>query len=297
MNLKAKKNKSVLKEGRQPFVARSGEIYFVNEAFPKRQSLIRKSNASFTQFKNVLDMSSDNSQYKQQLEDYSVIRGTGISAVLDRMADPKISPDGKYLSVTIFGYPGQAFPKNCVAVFELATGQLTTKFDDKYYGNWLHDGRLLMSGSYKTVSSDGNIYHSSSPGIFITDAALQNPTRIDEGLDDPAPYHAIPSPDGKKIAFILNDHVWVMDINAKNMKQLTDADNDNIETFPAWSPDGKNIACWSYKTFEKSYFTAIAIVPANSSKPIVLSNKAAVWPRDTKNYRISGGSNQFSWIK
>jgi TolB protein len=292
-----KKQKSILKQGTQPTVTRNGEIYFINDAFPKRQSLVRKTNAAFTQFKNVLDMSNDNPLYKQQLEDYSVIRGTGISGVLDRMADPRVSPDGKYLSVTIFGYPGQAFTNNCVAVFDLASAQLITKFDDKYYGNWMADGRLLMSGSHKTVSVDGNIYNSKTPGIFISDAALKAVTRVDQDLDDPAPYHATPSPDGKKIAFILNNHVWVMDNNGANMKQLTDTDNDNIETFPAWSPDGKNIACWSYKTFERSYYTAVAIVSANAVKPVVLADKAAVWPRDSKNYRISGGSLQLQWIK
>jgi Tol biopolymer transport system component len=292
-----KKEKTILKEGRQPFVSQTSEIYFVNEAFPKRQYLIRKSNASYTQFKNVLDMSSDNPQYKKQLEEYSVIRGTGISAILDRMATPRISPNGKYLSVTIFGYPGQAFTKNCVGTFDLATGQLVAKFENKFYGNWIADGRLVMSGAHKAESSDGSIYNSETPGIFIADVALQNLTRIDDGLDDPAPYHATPSPDGKKIAFILNNHVWVMDADGKNMKQLTDVDNDNIESFPTWSPDGKHIACWSYKTFERSYYTAIAVVPSNAGKPIVLANKAAVWSRDPKGFRISGGSNQISWVK
>ena len=86
-----------------------------------------------------------------------------------------------------------------------------------------------------------------------------------------------------------------MNIDGSNFKQITDVDNDNIETFPVWSPDGKFIACWSYKTFENSYFTAIAIVPSDPAEPVVLSDKADVWPREIKNYRISGGALQITW--
>ncbi len=290
-----KAEKKLFDNATQPFVVKSGEIYFMDDNYRKRNVLVRKTNASFTQFKNVLDMSSENPDYKEQLENYSIINNTGISAVLSKMSDPKVSPDGKYLSVSIFGYKGQAFENDCVGVFDLATGKLVTKFDHKYYGSWTPDNRLVMSGTYKSNSTDGKPYEAKTPGIFLSDASLQNLTRIDEELDDPSPYHAAVSPDGKKVAFILNNHVWVMDINGKNMKQLTDADNDNVETFPTWSPDGKNIAAWTYKTFEKSYYTAIAIVPANAPKPVALTNKAPVWPKDNKGYRLSGGSMQLNW--
>ena len=290
-----KAEKKLFDNATQPFISKSGEIFFVNDKYVKRNMLIRKSNGSFTQFKDVLDMTSDNADYKEQLENYSIIRGTGISAILDRMSDPKVSPNGKYLSVTIMGYKGQAFENNCVGVFDLSTRKLVTKFDNKYYGSWTPDNRLVMSGNYKSTSVNDGVYTATTPGIFISDAALQNVTRIDPELDDPNPYHAAVSPDGKKVAFILNNHVWVMDIDGKNMKQLTDADRDNIETFPTWSPDGKFVAAWCYKTFEKSYFTAIAIVPSNSTKPVALTDKAAVWPRDPKGFRLSGGSMQLNW--
>jgi len=292
-----KNDKTVFKDATQPFVAKDGDIYYLNEAFPKKNFLVRKSTPTYSQFKDVLDMSSDNPDYKEALANYSFIHGTGISAILSRMQDPKVSPDGKYISLTVFGYSDQAFKNNCVAVFDRATKKLVKQFDNKYYGNWTPDGRLVMSGSHKAESVDGSPYHSKEPGIFITDINLDNLTRIDPELDDPAPYHATVSPDGKRVAFIMNNHVWVMNMDGTGLKQLTDTDTDNIETYPAWSPDGKFVACWTYKTFERSYYTAIAIVPSNATKPIALTNKAPVWPKDTKGYRVSGGHGQFSWRK
>jgi TolB protein len=290
-----KTDKAVFKDASQPFVAKDGDIYYLSEAYAKRNYLVRKSTPTYSQFKDVLDMSSENPDYKEELANYSIIRGTGISAILSRLQDPKVSPDGKYLSVTVFGYSDQAFKTNCVAVFDRTTKKLVTKFDNKYYGNWTTDGRLVMSGSHKTESTDGSPIHSKEPGIFITDNTLANLKRIDPELDDPAPYHATVSPDNKRIAFIMNNHLWAMNMDGSNLKQLTDVDRDNIETYPAWSPDGKYVACWTYKTFERSYYTAIAIVPSNTAKPIALTDKAAVWPKDTKGYRVSGGNGQFSW--
>lgn len=289
-----KTDKSLFKKATQPFTAKNGEIFYVNDAFPKGKYLLRKYTAA-KQFKDVLDMSSENPEYKQALEDYSLIRGTGISGVLSQMEDPKLSPNGKYLAITVYGYPGQAFPNNSVAVFDVATKKLVTQFAEKYHGSWTPDNRLVMTGSHVSGSSDGSEYHGKEKGIYITDAGLGNLQRIDPELDDPAPYHAAVSPDGKRIAFVMNRHVWVMNIDGSNLKQLTDVDRDNEETYPTWSPDGKYIACWCYKTFERSYFTAIAIVPANATKPVALTDKAPVWPKDTKGFRISGGSYQFSW--
>ncbi|HVG11893.1 MAG TPA: hypothetical protein VM843_02765 [Flavisolibacter sp.] len=289
-----KTHKTLFQKGTDPFVAHNGDIYFVDDAFLKRNALIRKYTPAL-QFKDVLDMSSDNPEYKKALEEYSVIRNTGISGILSRMSDPKVSPDGKLISVTIFGYAGQAFTKNCVAVFDLATKKLVTKFDDKYYGSWTPDGRLVMTGAHKSGSVDGGEYKAVQPGIFITDRALANITRIDPELDDPSPYHASVSPDGKKIAFVMNNHVWTISTDGTGLKQLTDVDRDNIETYPVWSPDGKSVACWVYKTFERSYYTAIAVIPAASAKPVVLADKAAVWPRDVKGFRLSGGSGPVSW--
>lgn len=295
-NFATKTDKVLFQEGAQPSVASNGDIYFLNLKFPKVKELIRKYTPAM-QFKDVLDLSAENPIYKADLENYSVIKGTGISGIFNRMSDPRISPNGKYISVTIYGGSQKAFTKNCVAIFDLATKQLVKKFDDKYYASWLPDGRILMSGTHKNSSVNESTYPAVTPGIFLCEANFSSIKRIDPQLDDPSPYHATVSLDAKKIAYVLNGHVWIMDIDGKNNRQLTDVDRDNEETYPVFSPDGKTVACWSYKTFERSFFTAIAVVPANLQQPIALTDKAAIWPKDQKNKRITGGSGPLNWVK
>ncbi|RYF77587.1 MAG: hypothetical protein EON98_16245, partial [Chitinophagaceae bacterium] len=145
-------------------------------------------------------------------------------------------------------------------------------------------------------SSDDKVQTQDEAGIFLSSKNFSSVKRIDPGFDDPAPTNVAVSPDGEQVAFIKNSHVWVMDIDGENARQITASGGDNAESFPAWSPDGKYIACWCFKTFEKTYYTAIAVVAANTKKPVKLTNEANVWPRDEKGKRISGGSHQFSWV-
>jgi len=270
-----KKETTVFKEARQPFATKSGDVIFVSGKFPKTGKAIQQADAAFNNNNQVLD-----------LTDW--FGGSLFS--------PKLSPDGSKLAVTVTSYSDYKIDSDAVLVFDKG-GNVIARFNNKYMADWTPDGRLVMTGSIKNESVDGSVRTKATPGIYVSDATLSTVTRIDPNLNDPAPYHAAVSPDGKKIAFIKNDHVWTINIDGSDLKQITAADNDNIETFPTWSPDGDYIACWCYKTFENSYYTAIAIVPSSPEKPIALANDAQVWPRDPEGNRVSGGAMQFSWVK
>ena len=72
-------------------------------------------------------------------------------------------------------------------------------------------------------------------------------------------------------------------------------DHEDVVLRLTWSPDGKHIAVWTFKTFEFSYYTAIAIVPSNPAQPIALTNNANIWPLDKEGHRISGGRGNMTW--
>jgi imidazolonepropionase-like amidohydrolase/Tol biopolymer transport system component len=59
---------------------------------------------------------------------------------------------------------------------------------------------------------------------------------------------AVPSPDGRRLAFVALDRLWVMDYPDGTPRRLTD--DDVVEYAPVWSPDGREIvyATWSDAT-------------------------------------------------
>ncbi|MFC5269558.1 hypothetical protein [Adhaeribacter terreus] len=210
---------------------------------------------------------------------------------------PQLSPDGTKIAFThrkVFD-PSDYPVKDGTVIIDLQ-GNYVAGIPDFYNATWLPDGRLVGAGVF---SSDGYVSSTPNPksGLYIATITGNTGTltNIDPTLANPVPIHPAASPDGKRIAFIINKHVWTMNIDGTNLKQLTASDNDNEESYPTWSPDGKYIAVWSYKTFEITYYTAIAIVPSEAAQPIVLTNEAAIWPRDQQGYRISGGRGNISW--
>lgn len=269
---------TVFKEAGMPSVTEDGEVVTTSNKFPAHKNLIQFADPDFNHVKTVLD-----------LHDGWI--GGSVHGY-------KISPNGQYIAVSVTSWDGYKINKNGTVVFD-KDGNIVARFEKKYQPDWTPDGRLVVTGAYIATSTDGKVGtdQDGEQGIYLSNKEFTALKRIDPDLDNPPPATAVVSPDGERVAFIKNNHLWVMDLDGSNVQQLTAVSGDNAESFPCWSPDGSFVAFWCYKTYENSYFTAIGIVPSDVEKPIKLSNDAPVWARDTEGKRVSGGSNQFAWVR
>lgn len=132
---------------------------------------------------------------------------------------------------------------------------------------WTPDGRIVASGYLKE-------------GLFISDAAITTMTRFDPGLARPR--EPAVSPDGTKVAFVLNNRVNVINIDGTGLTPVVTADEE--DHYPTWSPDGTHIA---YRISGR-----ILIIPATGGTGIDLF-EAGFKEIGDKYFIFSG--YQFAW--
>ncbi|MCI0380119.1 MAG: hypothetical protein L0215_21250, partial [Gemmataceae bacterium] len=153
----------------------------------------------------------------------------------EQVLGPLLSPDGTRLlggvnregpggrEISGVKIPGAATPS--VAVFDLAGKEMVcvVGYDD---AAWTPDGKLIATGK---------LYDA---GLFEIDPATKKVTPIDAQIG--TPLQPSVSPDGKTIAFVTGNKVWLIDRDGKNLRQLL-PDGRNQQR-PAFSPDGTKVA-------------------------------------------------------
>lgn len=138
----------------------------------------------------------------------------------------------------------------------------------------------------------------------VSDTPYQQATQIRD---------AVPSPDGKKLAFTVLNRLYVMDYPAGTPKRLTT--NEFTEAEPAWSPDGNSIVftTWNadggnlYKTelsgknntlqkltSEPGLYQAPVFNPAGDKIVFIRSRKQVY--KDAYGPDYSGGEDELCWI-
>lgn len=104
---------------------------------------------------------------------------------------------------------------------------------------WTPDGRRVLFHARRTREPRDKL---PTRKIWIVDRDGRNARELSQGAGDE--YHPVPSPDGRKIAFVSessgNRDVWVADAGGLNPIPLTD--DPALEEHPTWSPDGRRIA-------------------------------------------------------
>jgi Tol biopolymer transport system component/imidazolonepropionase-like amidohydrolase len=176
---------------------------------------------------------------------------------------PTLSPDGRWL---VYGTRHDA--ETGLRIRELATGQerwlaYPVQRDDQesvasrdvYPGmSFTPDSRALVAtygGKIWRVPVDGS---APTEIPFTVDAAVPLGPRLDfeYPITDSATFvvrqirDAVPSPDGRRMAFTALDRLYVMDWPDGQPRRLTSSE-ELIEAEPTWSPDGRWIAyaTWS----------------------------------------------------
>ncbi len=101
---------------------------------------------------------------------------------------------------------------------------------------WAPDGKALVFGDFEPIMKDGNI-SSYSGHLKRIDLATKQETTIVEGAFTPSF-----SRDGKRLAFMMDQGLFVADPDGKNSKLLVPTGQFQTLYFPRISPDGSSVA-------------------------------------------------------
>jgi hypothetical protein len=152
----------------------------------------------------------------------------------EQVLGPVLSPDGKHVLGSVYrAGPGREISGVVVpgaavlsfAVFDL-TGREIVSFLGYDDATWTPDGKVIATGT---------LYE---PGLFEIDPTTKAIRPIDAGVA--TPFQPDVSPDGKTIALVTGDRVWLIDRDGKNLRQLLP--HGMKQQRPAFSPDGTRIA-------------------------------------------------------
>jgi Tol biopolymer transport system component len=176
---------------------------------------------------------------------------------------PVLSPDGRWL---VYGTRYEA--KTGLRIRDLETGaerwlaypvqrddqESLASLDVLPGMSFTPDSRELV------VSYGGKIWRVPADGSAPTPVPFRVRTKLEVGPELAFTYRltdsteftvrqirdAVPSPDGRRLAFVALDRLYVMDFPGGTPRRLTT--DDVVEAHPAWSPDGQNIA---YVTWQR----------------------------------------------
>ena len=253
---------------------------------------------------------------------------TTMSARFGSAIRPAVSPDGKWLA-----YGSRHDAETGLRLRELATGEerwlaypiqrdeqeALATMDALPGYSWTPDSRAIV------ISYGGEIWRVPVDGAPATripftveaEVAVGPEIRFEYPVDDAPTFtikqirDAVPSPDGRRVAFTALDRLYVADLPDGAPRRLTNQDGG--EYFPAWSPDGTAIAfmTWDDKdghimrvaagggtptrlTRVSGYYRQLAWSP--DGRRIVAIRSAAQELKEAVDPFVFGLGSEFVWI-
>lgn len=145
-------------------------------------------------------------------------------------------------------------------------GSFESLTSSRYLGDWgitrTKDGKFVMASNF-----DGNYQ------IYITEPNGTNRKQLT--IDEQSKMAPIVSPDGKYIVYVSVDgrhpHLWRMDIDGENQKQLTRGGDENLPRFTA---DGQSVV---YHSIDPTGYT-IRKISIDGGEPVTLVSDYATQP-------------------
>ncbi len=229
-------------------------------------------------------------QYQIAVYDRETGTRTTMSARYGSAIRPAISPDGKWIA-----YGSRYDAETGLRIRELASGEERwlaypiQRDEQESLANmdvlpgyaWTPDSRALVisyGGEIWRVPADGSPA-AKIPFTVDAEVAVGPEVRFDYPISDSASFtlkqirDAVPSPDGRRIAFTALDRLYVMDVPTGAPRRLTD---QNVgEYYPTWSPDGAWIG---YVTWD-DVGGSIMKVRATGGAPTRLTQVSAYYQR------------------
>jgi len=238
--------------------------------------------------------------YNTPLQDYSL-------AVYDRESGetttretrwgsafrPVLSPDGKWL---VYGtryvnetrlrirdlktgdehwlvYPVQRDDQESAASLDVLPGMAFTPDSKSLITTW--DGKLwkvaVPSGKPVEIPFQADVVQPMGPAVHFDYTIPDSSTFVVKQIRD-----AVPSPDGRKLAFVALDRLYVMDYPGGTPKRLTSSNVGEFE--PSWSPDGQWV---TYSTWSGPDGGHIYKIRAAGGQPQKLTTASAYWQHPT----------------